>query len=57
MGRKKLNDDEKKDKLSITMNIEVCKAAKEYKSNMSKYIEYLVYKDLRKNNKIDEIIL
>jgi hypothetical protein len=57
MGRKKLNEDEKKDKLSITMNIEVSKAAKEYQPNMSKYIEYLVYNDLRKNNKINDIIL
>lgn len=57
MGRHKMNEDEKKSKISITMNLEVCHAAKRYQPNMSKYIEYLVYQDLKKNNKIDEIML
>jgi hypothetical protein len=57
MGRHKMNEDEKKSKISITMNLEVCHAAKRYQPNMSKYIEYLVYQDLKKNNKIDETML
>jgi hypothetical protein len=57
MARKKLSDELKKDRFSITMNIEVSKIAKAYQPNMSKYIERLVYNDLRKNNMIPKIEL
>ena len=54
---KKLSDELKKDRFSITMNNEVSKIAKTYQPNMSKYIERLVYNDLRKNNMIEKIEL
>ena len=57
MARKKLSDELKKDRFSITMNNEVSKIAKTYQPNMSKYIERLVYNDLRKNNMIEKIEL
>ena len=57
MARKKLSDELKKDRFSITMNNEVSKIAKKYQPNMSKYIEWLVYTDLRKNNMIEKIEL
>ena len=57
MARKKLSDELKKDRFSITMNNEVSKIAKTYQPNMSKYIERLVYNDIRKNNMIEKIEL
>lgn len=54
MGRKKLNEENKKDRFSITMNSELSKLVKESQPNTSKYLEWLVYQDLKKNNKIDD---
>lgn len=50
MGRNKLTTEQKKIKLSITINRELCeKLAKKY-PNKSKYIEFLIYKDLKDKN-------
>lgn len=55
--RKKLNPSEKKAKLTCTINPLLLKKINELNGNVSKYVENLIYKDLRKNNNIDEIIL
>jgi len=49
--RKKLEEEEKKVRITITLNREINKLANE-KPNKSKYIEALIYNDLLKNNKI-----
>jgi hypothetical protein len=50
--RKKLQENEKKVKITITLDREINKLASE-KPNKSKYIENLIYNDLLKNNKIN----
>lgn len=54
MGRKKLDEENKKDRFSITLNKELSEKVRELKPNTSKYIEWLIYQDLKKNNEIDE---
>lgn len=54
--RKKLNKEDKKIKVTITLNREIDRLAGE-QPNKSKYIENLIYFDLRKNNKINETLL
>ena len=54
--RKKLNNDEKKIRVTITLNREIDKLASE-SNNKSKYIENLIYQDLLKNNRITNNIL
>ena len=55
--RKKLNQKEKKVKLTCTINpIVYEKLIKSY-GNVSKHVEWLIYQDLKKNNKINEIPL
>ena len=53
MGRK-LPAGEKKETLTITINPELFKTILEPKSNMSKYIEKLIYQDLLSKKLIDE---
>jgi hypothetical protein len=52
--RNKIEDEKKKVKVSITLNPELDKIMGELHRNKSKYIEHLIYKDLLKNNKINE---
>ena len=54
--RKKLNNDCKKIRVTITLNHKINKLASE-ENNKSKYIENLIYQDLLKNKKIDNILL
>jgi hypothetical protein len=54
MSRKKLKLEELKIKLSIRINPKLFKIINENHPNKSKYLEWLVYQDLLKNNKIDE---
>jgi hypothetical protein len=54
--RKKLDSQDKKIRVTITLNREIDKLASE-QPNKSKYIEQLIYADLRKNNKINETLL
>lgn len=54
--RKKLKEEDKKIKVTITLNREIDKLAGE-QPNKSKYIENLIYADLMKNNKINKTIL
>jgi hypothetical protein len=54
--RKKLEPQDKKIKITITLNREIDRLASE-QPNKSKYIEQLIYADLRKNNKINETLL
>ncbi len=49
--RKKLNNDEKKIRVTITLDRKIAELASE-NSNKSKYIEQLIYVDLVKKNKI-----
>lgn len=49
--RKKLKNNEKKIRITITLNKEINKLISE-KTNKSKYIEKLIYSDLLKNNEI-----
>jgi len=52
MGRKKIKN--KKVRFSITMNSELSKIVKDLRPNMSKYLEWLVYRDLYNHNKLDD---
>jgi hypothetical protein len=54
--RKKLDSQDKKIRVTITLNREIDKLASE-QPNKSKYIEQLIYADLRKNNKINGTLL
>lgn len=54
--RKKLNDVDKKVKITFTLNPTLAKIINEL-SNRSKYIENIIYKDLLKNNKITNDIM
>ena len=55
--RKKLKPSDRKTKLTCTIHPLLFKKINELNSNVSKYVENLIYKDLRKNNNIDEILL
>lgn len=50
-------ENEKKVRTSISINPTLNKKVEELYKNKSKYIEWLIYKDLRKNKQIDEITL
>lgn len=52
--RNKLKIEEKKVRLTITVNPELDKIISELHTNKSKYVEWLIYQDLRKNNTIKE---
>lgn len=54
--RKKLNDADKKQKISICISPVLMNAINNI-NNKSKYIEWLIYQDLKKNNKVDENVL
>lgn len=55
--RKKLKDNEKKVKINCTINPVIYNKVTELHDNVSKYIEWLIYQDLRKSNNIDEMPL
>jgi hypothetical protein len=55
--RKKLKESEKKGKLTASINKEVLNKLNTLHNNVSKHVEWLIYRDLRKNNQIDEIPL
>jgi len=52
--KKKLNEEQRKPALSIRLNPKIMKIVNETQINKSKYIEFLIYKDLIKNKLIDE---
>lgn len=52
--KKKLNKENKKIRVTITMNNEINKLINSITENKSKYIEWLIYKDLIKNNIIND---
>ena len=53
--RKKLKTEEKKVRVTITLNRELDTLIGKIKSNKSAYIEKLIYDNLLKNNTIDKI--
>lgn len=53
----KLKPEEKKTRVTVSMNPILDKKLTELHSNVSKHIEWLVYQDMRKNNQIDEMPL
>ena len=55
--RKKLKAEEKKVKMTISINPMIHKKLSELFGNVSKQVEWLIYQDLRKNNNIDEMPL
>lgn len=55
--RRKLNSDEKKVRLTITINPILAKKLLEQHSNVSKHIEWLVYQNMLKDNTITEMPL
>ena len=57
MSREKLKPETLKVKLSIRINPELSKIMTELEPNKSKYIEYLIYLDLKNKNIINEIML
>lgn len=57
MSRTKLIPGELKVKLSIRINPELSRIISELESNKSKYIEYLIYNDLKNKGKIKEMML
>ena len=50
--RNKLEDEKKKEKVSISLSRELMRVVDENQKNRSKYIEWLIYQDLIKNNLI-----
>ena len=52
--KQKLKNGETKPALSIRLNPILMKKLNKYQSNKSKYIEWLIYLDFKKNNIIDE---
>ena len=57
MSRKKLKPEELKVKLSIRINSELSNVITKLISNKSKYIEYLIYLDLKNKGEVREIML
>jgi hypothetical protein len=55
--RSKLNNDEKKIKISVTINPELIKILNKNYKNKSKYIEKLIYRDLFSNKHINDNFL
>ena len=55
--RNKLNPNERKKKLTVTLNPNVYIKLHGLHNNISKYVEWLIYQDLRKTNNIDEMPL
>jgi hypothetical protein len=55
--RKTLPESERRVKLTCTINPKLHKKLNELHPNVSKYVEWLIYQDLRKSNNIDEIPL
>jgi hypothetical protein len=55
--RKKLDDSEKKGKLTITINKLLLSELNNSHNNVSKHVEWLIYQDLKKNKQIGEIPL
>ena len=54
--RKKLNDIDKKVKITFTLNPALAKIINEL-PNRSKYIENVIYRDLKNNNMINKDIM
>jgi hypothetical protein len=54
--RKKLKQEDKKVALNLTINPIIAKKINELHPNKSKYIEHIIYQDLRNNNQINEIL-
>jgi len=54
MSKNKLNEEDRKIKFSITINPVLFNKIDELQKNKSKYVEKLIYKDLLKNNNINE---
>lgn len=54
MGRNKLEESNKKTKLSISINTELINIVKSDIDNISKYMEWLIYQDLNKNDKLEK---
>ena len=52
MGRNKLIKEVKKTKVSVTLNTELLNIVRGDVDNISKYLDWLIYQDLSKNNKI-----
>ena len=55
--RKKINDGEKKVILAVTINPTLINIVNKHHNNKSKYIEWLIYQDLIKNNQIEKDIM
>jgi len=55
--RRKLTKTEKKVTMAITINPLLYKIISEEYTNKSKHVEWLIYKDLLKNNKVKEMPL
>jgi hypothetical protein len=55
--RNKIEEEKKKEKLSISVSRELMKVVDENQKNRSKYIEWLIYQDLVKNNLIDGSVM
>ena len=55
--RKKLKENEKKVKLTASINPILFNKLNELYTNVSKHVEWLIYQDLKKNNNIEEMPL
>ena len=53
--RKKLNDTEKKVKLTITLHPKILEVIKANNYNISRAIETILYENLKTNNKIEQL--
>ena len=55
--RKKLNIEEKKVNVCLTINPTIMKVINKHYSNKSKYIEHVLYQDLLNKNQIENDLL
>lgn len=55
--RQKLKKEEKKARLTVSINPILNQKLTELYTNVSKHVEWLIYQDLKKNNTIEEMPL
>ena len=55
--RKKLDNTEKKARLTVTINPPLHQLVNERNNNVSKYVEWLIYQDLKNDNVVKEMRL
>lgn len=57
MSKKPINPEERKVKFTISINPKIFEALSKFQTNKSKYIEWLIYKDLLRKKHVKETVL